>query len=194
LWGLLFNFFPMIVTGFEGIYCEINEDFWFEEDKIITSDGWTFTMTKAGDYTLYGIVLGTKTYNKYDTPYVPINTFSPIDLYMGVDDLLENPQSYPYTITKFDNRVGYTMFNGLSESYAEYFRTHSGNNHIIPHNQEVLNELRNIDAGDVVLIKGSLVDLYGTKDNQYYRWDTDTQIGNYDCEIILVDELTIYSD
>ena len=32
---LLFNFYPMIVTGFEGIYCQINEDFWFEENKLI---------------------------------------------------------------------------------------------------------------------------------------------------------------
>ncbi|EMR74707.1 hypothetical protein MBGDF03_00994 [Thermoplasmatales archaeon SCGC AB-540-F20] len=68
-----------------------------------------------------------------------------------------------------------------------------GNNHIIPHNEKVLNELQNISINDNVVIEGSLVNLYGTRGDQNYYWNTDTQIGNFNCEIILVDIITIKS-
>jgi hypothetical protein len=178
---------------FEGISCKINEDFWFEEDKLITSDGWTFTMTKVMDYTLDGRVLALKIYQKNDIPFRPINTFSPIDLYIGIDNVKNNPENYPITITSFKDRYVWADFNGESSSDWEYFKLNVGNNHIIPHNQEVLNELNNISELDCVLIDGSLIDLYGTKGDQYYHWNTDTNIGDFNCEIILVDSLTIYS-
>ena len=178
---------------FEGISCKINEDFWFEEDKLMTSDGWTFTMTKVKDYTLDGRVLAYKIYHKNDVPYRPINTFSPMDLYIGVNDVKINPENYPITITSFKDRYVWADFNGKSSSDWDYFKLNVGNNHIILHNQYVLNELNNISELNCVLIDGSLIDLYGTKGDQYYHWNTDTNIGDYNCEIILVDSLTIYS-
>ncbi len=178
-------------SGFEGINCEINKDFWFEEDELITSEGWTFTMTKIDDYTLEGILLALNFYNKHDTPYAPINIFSPIDLFIGVDDVEDNPEKYPFSITSFENRYIYYLFEGGSVSDYEYFKAHTGNNHIIPHNKNVLNDLKDISVNDHVYIEGSLVDLYGTKGDEYYVWNTDTGIGNFDCEIILVDEIKI---
>lgn len=178
-------------SNFSGINCKLNEDFWFEGNYLNTSDGWTFKITKIKDYTLDGIILDLKTYHKDDHPYRPINVFSPIDLCIGVDNVKENPDKYPYKMTSFDDRVNYWVFNGGSTAEYNYFKTHTGNNHIIPHNIEVLNELNNISVMDQVVIEGSLVNLYGTRGNQYYGWDTDTKIGNYDCEIILVDSITI---
>jgi hypothetical protein len=174
---------------FEGISCKINEDFWFEEDKLITSDGWTFTMTKVRDYTLDGRVLALKIYHKNDAPYRPINTFSPIDLYIGIDNVKENPENYPIIITSFEDRYVWADFEGGSSSDWTYFKSHVGNNHIIPHNKDVLNELDNISEMDCVIIEGSLVDLYGTKGEQYYHWNTDTNIGDFNCEIILVNKI-----
>jgi len=176
---------------FEGISCKINEDFWFEEEKLITSDGWTFTMTKVKDYTLDGKVLAFNIYHKNEVPYRPINTFSPIDLYIGIDNVKNNPDNYPITITSFKDRYVLADFYGDSSSDWTYFKNHVGNNHIIPHNQEVLYELDNITINDCVIIDGSLVDLYGTKGDQYYHWNTDTNIGDFNCEIILVDNITI---
>jgi ribosomal protein L40E len=179
------------LSDFEGINCKINEDFWFEDDKIITSDGWTFTMTKINDYSLEGIVLALKYYYKEDTPYAPINIFSPIDLFIGVDDVENNPEDYPFTINSFENRYIYYWFEGGSIPSYEYFKTHTGNNHIIPHNKNVLNVLNNISVGDHILIEGNLVDLYGTREYESYTWYTDTAIGNFDCEVILVDKIEI---
>lgn len=175
---------------FSGINCKINEDFWFEGNYLNTSDGWTFTITKVKDYTLNGIVLGLKTYTKNDFPYRPINIFSPIDLVIGIDDVMNNPEKYPYYIS-YDYRGYWIKFLSKSALDSEYMRTHMGNNHIIPHNENVLNELQNISINDIILIEGSLVDLYGVRENENYEWNTDMHIGNYNCEIILVDLIII---
>jgi len=176
--------------NFSNINCKINEDFYFDGKYLNTSDGWCFTMTKLKDYTLDGIVLGLKTYKKSDSPYRPINIFSPIDLVIGIEDIKDNTDSYPYSITYCYRGYWLTYQNSNAANY-EYMRLHMGNNHIIPHNEQVLNQLSNISIDDCIFIKGSLVNLYGTRGSEYYSWTSDTHIGNYACEIILVDELII---
>ena len=174
--------------------CKINEDFFFENNSIITADGWHFTITVVKPYQLEGIVLDMHTYSKNDFPYRPINTFSPIDLVIGVQDILTNPNSYPYQITSFSDRYVWWEFHGTNQNDLNYFKTHTGNNHIIPHNTEVINVLETITVGDHINLDGYLVDLYGTKGNMYYTWETDTEIGNFDCEIILVDNLIVQKE
>ena len=182
------------VSGFYGINCQFNEDFWFEGNYLNTSDGWTFTMTKIREYTLDGIVLATKTYSKSDWQYDPANIFSPIDLVIGTEDVKDNIDNYDYTITSFSNRMVSWHLHYDSIGTYNYFKSHTGNNHIIPHTEEVMNTLlQNLSVNDCVLIEGSLVNLYGTRGNEWWRWNTDTQIGNFHCEIILVDHITIYS-
>ncbi|KYK29260.1 hypothetical protein AYK20_06115 [Thermoplasmatales archaeon SG8-52-1] len=178
-------------SDFSGINCKINEDFWFEEDKIITNDGWTFTMNKVQDYTLNGVVLALKKYNSYDYPYDPCNIFCPIDLLIGVDDVKDNIENYDYSITSFSNRQVYWYLRYDDVSEYNYFKSHTGNNHIIPHDEEVLNMLDNISVKDDLLIKGSLVNLYGTREDETLFRPTDTHIGNYACEVILVDEIIL---
>ena len=180
------------VSGFYGINCQFNEDFWFEGNYLNTSDGWSFTMTKVKDYTLDGVVLAMKTYSKSDWPYDPVNSFSPIDLVIGVDDVKENLEQYDYTITSFHNRLVSWVLHYDTISEYNYFKSHTGNNHVIPHTEVVLNMLsQNLSVHDCVLIEGSLVNLYGTRGNEWWEWTTDTQIGNFHCEIILVDNLTV---
>ncbi len=177
---------------FLGIDSEINEDFWFEGQYLNTSSGWSFELTKVKEYTLQGRILALKTYHKNDIPYDPCNSFSPIDFFIGVDDVLTNTSNYVYSITSFDHRiVSWYLYNDDMGAYL-YFKSHTGNNHIIPHTKEVLDALvHNVSTGVSVILNGSLVHLYGTNGNQIWRWTTDTSIGNYDCEIILVDEIKI---
>ena len=180
------------VSGFEDITTKFNEDFWFEENKLITSEGWTFTMTKVNEYTLDGIVLALKTYDKNDWPYKPYNIFSPLDLVIGIDDVKENTDTYEYTIRSFHDRTVSWVLHYESITDYNYFTSHTGNNHIIPHNEEVLHALSDVDVFDCVVLEGSLINLYGTNGAQEWYWNTDTNIGNYNCEIILVDAITIY--
>jgi hypothetical protein len=188
----VFLYFSLTIgSDFNWIDCKFNEDFWFEEDKIITDDGWTVTMDRVRDYTLDGIVLALNTYDRHDSPYDPCNIFCPIDLFIGVDDVKANPENYDYSITSFCNRkvCWYMRYDNFAD--YSYFKSHTGNNHLIPHNEDVLNMMKNISVNDRVLIIGGLVNLYGQRGDESIFRSTDTHIGNYDCEAILVDELII---
>ena len=165
---------------------EINVDYWFEGDSIKTSDGWTFTISKVQDFSYQAKVLGYQIYNKDDLMYKPSETFSQIDLFLGFDDIIDNAQSYPYTI------LGYFYRGVLYEAEGSYyFTSHSTNTHIIPHSATVLNKLKTIRLGDVVTMTGYYVNVYGTHESgsTSYSWTTDTEIGNMHCEIILLDSI-----
>jgi hypothetical protein len=174
------------------INCKINDDFWFNDTNLYTDDGWVFEITKVKDYTLDGIVLATKTYSRYDTPLRPINIFSPIDLFIGIDNIVENPIQYTFSISSFSDRYIFWTWQGQDWNNYEYFKSHTGNNHIIPQSPQVLEILKNnITIKSHIVIEGCLVNLYGENGNQYYTWNTDTQIGNHNCEIILVENIVI---
>jgi hypothetical protein len=144
-------------------------------------------MTKVKDYILDGRVLGLRTYSSGFSSE-PVDVFSPVDFYIGVDDVKDDPDKYAYSIS-YRYRVAFVKSN----VEPSYFFAHSGNNHIIPHNQEVLDELRNISVKDCVYIEGSLVNLRGTRNGQTIFWGTGDRIGNNHCEIILVDHVAVNS-
>ncbi len=195
---LIYTFFNGFVFAFgyhddfNGIDCKINEDFWFDGSYLNTSQGWSFQLTKVKDYSLTGRVLAFKTYDKNDFPYDPCNIFSPIDLFIGIDEVQTNTDNYDYSITAFEHRKVSWYLSSDDRSDYYYFKSHTGNNHIIPHTIEVLDVLaHNISINDIVILNGSVVDVNGENGNQYWKWTTDTSIGNYDCEIILVDEIKV---
>jgi hypothetical protein len=174
------------------INCKVNDDFWFNGTQLYTDDGWVFDITKVKEYTLEGVVLGLKTYSRLDYPFRPINIFSPIDLLIGVNDVADNPEKYPIQITSYSDRIVFWSWRGSDWGNYEYLKSHSGNNHIIPQSTEVLNILKNnITINSRIILDGCLVNLYGTNGNQHYTWTTDTQIGNHNCEVILVENITI---
>ena len=57
---------------------------------------------------------------------------------------------------------------------------------------QILNKLKTIDIGDIVTINGSYVNVYGRQGNNdiTYSWTTDTNIGDSNFEIILVDSIS----
>jgi hypothetical protein len=172
-------------------------DYWFEtlpdgEEVLKTSDGWTFKLNVRQEYVLEGVILGTKYYYKHDTPYSPTNTFSPIDIFVGVGDIAENLNNYNYEILSWEHReVQWQIFYDDPNDY-EYFKTHTGNNHLIPHNSEVFHRFFELETGDRFSLSGYIVEPHGTRANNWVTWPSDNQIGNYACEVILVDTLIIY--
>jgi len=171
---------------------QFNEDYWFDGDTIYTKSGWVFTISKVVDCSFEGIVLDTHVYNKDDVVYYPTETFSPIDIFFGYDDVVTHPEDYPYRILgRFYRGV---LWECTGSAYEQnYFRLHTSNTHIIPHNAEVFNVLSLINVRDIVTITGSYVNVYGThpSENTQYSWETDTVIGNWHCEIILVNTIGI---
>lgn len=195
LYLVIFNYLPLSSSpvntlNFSGSF---DSDYSFSGSEIHTTDGWTFTMTHVKEYELTARVLAMHTYEPNSSPYRPINAFSPMDLVLGVDDIISQPERFPYRITSFHDREVTWYFDGTEYADYNYFTTHTGNHHIIPHNEGVNIILQTLEEDDVIYFSGSLVDLYGTRENENYSWFTDTTIGNYHCEIVLIDSITILS-
>ena len=169
---------------------EFGEDYWFEGDTLKTKDGWTFKITEVAACDIECVALAVNVYHIHDFPSRPINTFSPLDIWIGVDDVRENTSDYDYEVRSYDDRH---ISWSLKGDNFEYFRAHTGNTHIVPHNKEVAEAIMTIEEGDKLTLEGYFVNFYGTKDDKTYEWTTDTTIGNYDCEIILLDYLKINS-
>jgi len=166
---------------------EFNQDYWLQGNSITTSDGWAFTISKVKQFSYTARVLGYQIYNKDDLIYNPTEIFSQMDLFLGFEDIVDNPDSYPYKV------VGY-FYRGVwyqCDASSYYFSTHSSNTHIIPHTQSILNTLKSISLGDVVTMSGYYVNVYGSSGGNSYSWTTDTEIGNTHCEIILLDSISI---
>lgn len=172
-------------------------DYWFEEDEngteyLKTSDGWTFDLNVRKEYSLTGMILGYKYYHKTDVPYKAVNIFSPVDIWVGVDDVSENMSNYRYTINSWENRtIKWFLYEDEGYNFT-YFWNHTGLNHLIPHNPHVLSELYRLRTGDMFTLSGSIVEPYGTRENIWFNWPSDTTIGNEKCEVILVDTLLIH--
>jgi len=171
---------------------EINEDYWFEGDTIKTKTGWTFTVSEEMDCNYQAKILEYYVYNKDAVKYEPSEIISPLDIFFGFDDIINNPEKYPYKIETHFYRGVYVTCYGSSTDQA-YFMNHVTNTHLIPHSKEVQDQLTKIKTGEIVTLSGNYVNLHGThqNDNTQYTWSTDTVIGNYDCEIILIDSFTI---
>ena len=172
-------------------------DYWFEADEngteyLETSDGWTFDLNVRKDYSLTGRILGYKYYHKTDVPYKAVNIFSPVDIWVGVDDVSENISEYRYTINSWQNRTIKWFLYEDEEYNFTYFWNHTGLNHLIPHNPHVLSQLYRLRTGDMFTLSGSIVEPYGTRENIWFNWPSDTTIGNEKCEVILVDTVMIH--
>jgi hypothetical protein len=177
-WGSSYEFYEI---------GSINDDYWFENDRIYTNTGWKFELVKVKECKFTARVLDYYVYNQDDTIYEAVELISPLDIFFGYDDIVDNPDNYPYRIIS-------NYYRGVYYEYSQngdYFKTHQSNTHIIPHNREVYDKLLEINVGDVVKLNGSYVNLYGTHSgsNQIYTWLTDDDIGDSDCEIILVDTI-----
>ena len=66
------------------------------------------------------------------------------------------------------------------------------NNHLIPSNKKIKRQLKKIRPGDIVQIKGYLVNVYWRQDNGDYYWESSTSrydTGNGACELIYVTDV-----
>ena len=172
---------------------KFGKDYWFEEDKLFTEDGWVFTISKSSICNFKGIVLSTNRYNKNPFSNDPTITFSPIDIFCGLDDIIDNPSDYSYKINMWQDRVVWYSYGGTEES-SDYFLSHITNTHIIPHNKEVSEAVILLKKGDRFTMNGYYVNLYGNNEEKSlygYKWNTDTKPGNQKCEVILLDSITI---
>ena len=172
-------------------YGLFGEDYWFVEgpsnERIETSNGWNFTIEKVMKYTLDGVILSRNNYTKANTGLHPLDIISPVDIFVGIEDIADDVEKYSFKVDRWEYRVIYwsEIDSGI------YFSTHVDNNHLIPHNILAYQCMLELEEGDMIEITGTLVDIVGEIEGNEYLWDTDIRIGNGECEIILVDNITV---
>lgn len=167
---------------------EFGEDYWFEGNHAKSSNGFDFTLTTVKSCSIQGRVLATNTYPVHDFPSSPVNMISPIDVFVGLDNIMKYPDEFQIYVPYYRGRMAQS---NIKAGDISYIREHAANLHIIPHNREVYDAVFLIKDNDLIFINGSLVNVIGTNGRGTVTWYTDTIIGNSDCEIVLVDEITI---
>jgi hypothetical protein len=194
---LVFFAYYAYIQESKGRIGKFGEDYWFEvrengEEVLKTNDGWTFELNILQNYTLEGIILGTNHYFVNDKPYNPCNIFSPVDICVGIDDVADNVENYDFTIISFENRFVRWYLQYDDREQYDYFKAHTGNNHLIPHNSLVFSSILDLKENDMFTLKGYIVSPYGTRGTSWVEWPSDNKIGNAHCEVILVDEIAVW--
>lgn len=151
--------------------------------------GWTFSLTPVYAYTLAGRVVGRHEY----PPTLP-DAIIPLDLAVVNGELVNRD-----ILSFFTFEMGYHTLKysydiptalGITE---EYIDEHISNNHLVFLNETLENEVRGVMEGSCVVIRGRLVNIYGTSAQKAYILNTSTVRNDAypaGCEIILVDSFT----
>jgi hypothetical protein len=151
-----------------------------------TSTGdWKFAFIPRYDYILAGKLVG-----RHEYPATLPDGIIPLDLAVVNGELIK-PDILPYfTFTMGYHTLEYSYdipaWTGLTE---EYIDEHISNNHLVFLNSTLESQVKKVQAGSCVIIKGKLVDIRGTSPGSRYLIDTSTvRNDSYPagCEIILV--------
>jgi len=103
----------------------------------------------------------------------------------GIDDFISYSQR---------GRWYYFQHTAASPVDIGYISNNSANVHIIHKNENVLNKIKKIKKGDLIKLKGYLVDVDFKESNNVELWQTSrsrSDTGNGACEIFYVEEATI---
>lgn len=144
-------------------------------------------LLRRAEYELKGVVKSKKKYSDF------ASQISEYDLTIAWGDLNKDE------IDKFINysqsgRWYYYKYSYESPVNADYISKHSANIHIIHKNNEVLNQVKKINEGDHIILKGYLVDVDFKNTNNVPLWKTSrtrNDTGDGACEIMYVEEVTI---
>jgi len=147
---------------------------------------WHFTFSSSYDYTLAGKVVG-----KHEYPPTMPDGSIPIDLAVVNGDLLKPGMLSFFKITMGDHTLEYSYdiptYIGLTE---EYIDEHISNNHLVFLDPVLESNVKNVQVGDCLVIKGKLVDIRGTGPTRLYLANTSTVRNDAypaGCEVILVE-------
>ncbi|MDG6256239.1 MAG: hypothetical protein QCH35_01430 [Methanomicrobiaceae archaeon] len=151
---------------------------------------WHFTMTAVARYTLRGKLVARDNYSG-STP----DTLSPVDLSFAWGKLIEAPYEDYVSYYKEPRHLNYHCHfpAGCPALNYSYINGHSSNNHCIFANESVQAAAEAVGIGDVVEIRGYLVDVRGVDSRgSTYTWNTSrTREDELEgaCEIIWVEEV-----
>ena len=142
-----------------------------------------FTITPLADYAIEARLLSIEHYN-FDAGA----KLSPTDLAVGW-----GPMSDEAVINKLDISQGNRFFNWRAEILPipqHDIEIHAANMHVIPANDAVKSQLKKVKVGQVVTLKGQLIEAK-TANGWHWRSSlTREDTGNGACELMYVTELS----
>lgn len=144
-------------------------------------------LLQRAQYELKGVVKSKKKYSDF------ASQISEYDLTMAWGDLnkVEIDKFIRYSQS---GRWYYYRYEAGTPVGADYISKHSANVHIIHKNNEVLNQIKKINEGDHIILKGYLVDVDFKNRDNVPLWKTSrtrNDTGDGACEIMYVEEVTI---
>jgi hypothetical protein len=157
-----------------------------KEIRHIGKEGEVILLPKA-EYTLKGVVKSKKKYSDYPSQISEYDlTFAWGELNKDeIDAFIQYSQS---------GRWYYYKYKAGTPVSGDYIAKHSANVHIIHKDKNVLNQIKKVNPGDYVILKGYLVDVNFNKNQSDPLWRTSTtreDTGNGACEILFVEKVEI---
>lgn len=147
-----------------------------------------FTITPVAAYKLSGMVVSKKSYSDdWD------GVVSPMDLAVVWGKLADREYGKYITFSQGSRWYHYQWKEG-SPVDGSFILTHSGNNHIIPANENIGRATKTIKKKDKVVLEGFLVNLKGTYKGRTVIWNTSllrNDTGNGSCELFYVSKVRI---
>lgn len=149
----------------------------------------SYRITPKNEFAMKALVLSAKRYarNTGDHP----SNLAPVDFAVGW-----GPMSDPEILTQINigqqDRWYFFRSSGMSRLKPDGIYRHSGNMHMIPATQEVKDKLLQVQRGDVVSIRGYLVDVQAPVGG--WRWVSSVSRedrGDGSCEVIYVTDVQI---
>ena len=150
--------------------------------------------TNINIYYLYTYEIRGKALATYH--YLPTkiaNKLSPVDVGIGWGYLLndEHFDSIKWSETG-SRRLTYRYNDGYWKTHAADFEGLYSNNHLIPSNKKIRKLIKKIKPGDYIELKGYLVNIYWSKNNYEYYWESSTtreDTGDGACEVFYVTDI-----
>lgn len=143
-----------------------------------------YEITSLAEFTLRGLVLGKERYRSGRE-----SDLSPVDLALGW-----GPMSDQQIVDAFDISQGGRWYRWKSAKPpipAGTVITHSANMHMIPATPEIEQDLVSIRRGEVVALKGYLVEVRG---NDGWKWRSSLRrddTGGGSCELVWVEQVSV---
>lgn len=117
---------------------------------------------------------------------------SPVDFVLGWGQMTD-PQIYQQLSIRQSNRWYYWRYENTPPIPVQEIQTHSANTHLIPASTHIARQLKAIDEGDLIDLKGHLVEV---KAQDGWTWRSSLSredTGNTACELMLVEEVRVIS-
>lgn len=145
-----------------------------------------FTITPLADFSLTARVL-----SRADYSYDPTSSISPTDLAMGWGRMSDSAVLAKLDISQSSRWYTYRWgAEGPPIPPDEIVRS-SANMHMLPANDMVRMELKQVRPGDVVHLEGQLIEAHGANGGVWRSSMTRDDTGNGACEVVYVRSLVV---